>query len=113
MTYSPLQKALDGVVGRTAPVPATISAARDFIAATYRKAVDAEDVPLNAARGRILAQDIVAPADLPRFDAAAVDGYAVTNADLESGTTRLKVVDRSAAGHPSGRRLGSGEAMRI
>jgi len=113
MTYSPLQKALDGVVGRTAPVPTTLSGARDFIAATYRKVVDGEDIPLGAARGRILAQDIVAPADLPRFDAAAVDGYAVTNADLESGTARLRVVDRAAAGHPSGHRLGSGEAMRI
>ncbi len=113
MTYSPLQKALDSVGSRLAPVPTTLSAARDFIAATYRKAVDGEDVPLSEARGRILAQDLVAPADLPRFDASAVDGYAVTSADLAAGPARLRVIDRAAAGHPSGLRLNSGEAMRI
>jgi molybdopterin molybdotransferase len=113
MTYSPLQKALDSAGGRFAPAPTTLSAARDFIAAAYRKAVDGEDSPLSEARGRILAQDLVAPADLPRFDAAAVDGYAVIGADLEAGPAQLRVVDRAAAGHPSGQRLSSGEAMRI
>jgi molybdopterin molybdotransferase len=112
MTYSPLQKASDNA-GRLAPAPTTLSAARDFIAAAYRKAVGGEDIPLGDACGRILAQDIVAPADLPRFDAAAVDGYAVIGADLEAGPAELRIVGRSAAGHPAGRRLGSGEAMRI
>jgi molybdopterin biosynthesis enzyme len=69
MTYSPLQKALDSVGTRPSPAPTTLSGARDFIAATYRKAVDGEDIPLSEARGWILAQDMVAPADLPRFDA--------------------------------------------
>jgi molybdopterin molybdotransferase len=111
MTYSPLQKALDPPVSR--PVPTTMTAARDFIAATYRKAVEAEDIPLGFARGRILAADIVAPADLPRFDAAAMDGYAIRAGDLESGSASLTVVGRSAAGHPAARPLNPGEAIRI
>jgi molybdopterin molybdotransferase len=111
MTYSPLQTALDPPAPR--PVRGTLSAARDFIAATYRKAVEAEDIPLAAAQDRILAQDIVAPADLPRFDAAAVDGYAIADSDLENGPVRLRVVGRSAAGHPSGRHLDRGQAIRI
>jgi molybdopterin biosynthesis enzyme len=40
----------------------------------------------------------VAPADLPRFGAVAVDGYAVASADLEAGCARLRIVDRAAAG---------------
>jgi len=36
-----------------------------------------ETVPLAAARGRVLARDVVAPLDVPGFDRASVDGFAV------------------------------------
>ena len=39
-------------------------------------------MPLAAARGRVLAADVIAPLDLPPFDNSAVDGYAVRHADL-------------------------------
>ena len=39
-------------------------------------------VPLADALGRVLAQDLVASEDLPRFDKSAMDGYAVKAADL-------------------------------
>ena len=42
-----------------------------------------EAVPLDAACGRMLAQDIVAPFDLPHFDNTSVDGYAVHATDVE------------------------------
>src|SRR5262249_57500574 len=42
-----------------------------------------ETVPLGAARGRVIARDIVAPLSLPPFDNSAVDGYAVRHADLD------------------------------
>jgi molybdopterin molybdotransferase len=113
MTYSPLQRALDSIPSRAVPAPVTLAAARDFIAATYRRVVGTEDLPPSACRGRILAQDIVAPIDLPRFDAAAVDGYAVIGADLATGPARLRVIGRAAAGHPSPQRLGPFEALRI
>ena len=58
-----------------------------------------EDVPLVKADGRVLAEDIVAPIDLPPFDNSAVDGYAVRFDDLErGGETLLPVVGRVAAG---------------
>ena len=44
---------------------------------------ETEIVPLRAAAGRILAADLIAPMDLPPFDNAAVDGYAVRHADLD------------------------------
>jgi len=40
-----------------------------------------ETVPLAAARGRVLARDVVAPLDVPGFDRASVDGFAVRAAD--------------------------------
>ena len=73
-----------------------------------------ETVPLRAAAGRVLARDVIAPVALPPFDNSAVDGYAVRAADLErEGETRLKVVDRAAAGHAADRALKAGEAIRI
>jgi len=42
---------------------------------------DAETVPLDEARGRVLAERIDAALDVPGFDRASVDGYAVRAAD--------------------------------
>ena len=59
-----------------------------------------ETVALNAARGRVLAADVVSPVNVPPFDNSAVDGYAVRAADLDPvGETRLTVIDRIMAGH--------------
>ena len=71
-------------------------------------------VTLREAAGRVLAQDIVAPVNLPPFDNSAVDGYAVRAADLNGeGESRLTIVDRVAAGHAASHVLKSGEAIRI
>lgn len=73
-----------------------------------------EIVPLRVAAGRVLANDVVAPIDLPPFDNSAVDGYAVRAGDLAGEReTRLAIVDRAAAGHAADRALQAGEAIRI
>jgi molybdopterin molybdotransferase len=73
-----------------------------------------ETVPLQAADGRVVARDVVAPIDLPPFDNSAVDGYAVRHADLHaSDETRLTVVERVTAGHAAAHALGLGAAVRI
>ena len=73
-----------------------------------------ESVPLVAALGRVLAEDVVAPINLPPFDNSAVDGYAVRHADLDTTReTKLAVVDRVTAGHAARRALWPGEAARI
>ena len=66
------------------------------------------------AAGRVLADDVVAPVNVPPFDNSAVDGYAVRADDLKSGTEmRLQIVDRVAAGHDATHALRAGEAIRI
>ena len=76
--------------------------------------VDSETVPLRAAAGRILARDLVAAMNLPPHANSAVDGYAVAHADLSpGGETVLPVGGRAAAGHPLGRPVRHGEAIRI
>ncbi len=76
--------------------------------------VDVEQVPTKEASGRILAQDIISPRDVPPHDNSAVDGYAVYFDDLNSNqATRLPVAARIAAGHPLERAPTRGEAYRI
>ena len=74
---------------------------------------ETETVALKDARGRVLAQDVIAPIDLPPFDNSAVDGYAVRHADLGGGETRLTIIDRLPAGQAAGRTVARGEAIRI
>src|SRR5476651_1679508 len=56
-------------------------AERRFRAALDLRPLDAEQVPLDAALGRVLAEDVVAPLDVPSFDRSNVDGFAVQAAD--------------------------------
>ena len=72
-----------------------------------------ERVPVSRALGRILAQDIVADSDLPPFDRAQMDGYAVRAADAQETPVRLRIVGESAAGRGWHKELQSGEAVRI
>jgi len=75
---------------------------------------ETELVDLSKACGRVVAGDLIATIDLPPFDNAAVDGYAVRHADLAAGgETELAIVDRVAAGHAPARPLAAGEAARI
>src|SRR5258708_15378658 len=55
-----------------------------FEAALFPRAIPSEQRPLSGALGCALAQDIVAPIDVPPFDRSNVDGFAVRSADLAS-----------------------------
>ncbi len=72
-----------------------------------------EMVALADARGRVLAQSLVAPRDLPGEDLAAMDGYAVRCADLAAGPRVLPVVAQVLAGHPAHGPLVPGTCARI
>jgi molybdopterin molybdotransferase len=75
---------------------------------------EVETAALRAAAGRVMATDVHAPIDLPPFDNSAVDGFAVSHAQLAGeGDTRLRIVDRVTAGRAAAGPLGAGEAIRI
>jgi molybdopterin molybdotransferase len=73
--------------------------------------------PLLAALGLTLAEDIVAPHDVPPYRNSAMDGYAARGADLAGAgratPVRLTVVAEIAAGHPCDTTIGRGQAARI
>ena len=73
----------------------------------------AEPVSLEQARGRFLAEDVVADTDLPPFDRSQMDGYAVRAGDVESVPAKLKIVGESAAGRGWHNEMKQGEAVRI
>lgn len=83
-----------------------------IIAANVSAVVGTERVTLGQADWRVLAEDVIAPIDLPPFANAAVDGYAVRAADL-AGETVLPVEGRLAAGASMTGALRPGVACRI
>ena len=50
-----------------------------------------EEVALEKLAGRVLAVDVVAPFDFPRFDNSAVDGFGVIVADVTGATEQAPV----------------------
>src|SRR5213593_59851 len=70
----------------------------------------AENVSLEVAARRVLAEPARAEIDLPPFPSSAMDGYAVRAADTPG---RLRVEARIAAGKPAAGALEPGQAMGI
>jgi len=76
-----------------------------------------ENVPIHAALGRVIAEDLVTTTDLPPWDNSAMDGYAVRYTDLK-GASRispavLKIVDVQPAGRLSKKTVEAGTAIKI
>src|SRR6266446_10666681 len=69
-----------------------------------------ERAAIGEAVGRVLAEDLHAPSELPAFSTSAVDGFAVRAAD--AGET-LRVLGESAAGRPFAGGIERGTAARI
>ncbi|MFN8395299.1 MAG: gephyrin-like molybdotransferase Glp [Bacteroidia bacterium] len=71
-----------------------------------------EEVPLDAALGRVLANDVASPIDHPLFDQTAVDGYCFRHADWIPGTP-LRVAGQVRAGDSGDLQVMTGECIRI
>jgi len=75
-----------------------------------------ERVSVLDALGRVLAEEIRAPRDIPGFDNSAMDGYAVRASDVasasETNPVRLSVLETVAAGMMPTMRIESGQAAR-
>src|SRR5215472_8829740 len=83
------------------------------IVLTHTTPLGTEAVALSQTLNRILAVDIIADTDLPPFDRAQMDGYAVRAADVASTPVRLRIVGESAAGAGWHNEMKAGEAVRI
>jgi molybdenum cofactor synthesis domain-containing protein len=95
---------------------ASPAAARDAID-SLDLSPDPETVPLSDARGRILAERVDADLDVPGFDRASVDGYAVRGRDTfgadEADPVAFDLVGTVHAGAEPDVVVGEGEAAEI
>ncbi len=82
--------------------------------AAQSRRTGAESLAFNRAGGRVLAEAVNAPIDLPSFDNSRMDGVAFAHASLAAeGTTRLRLIGEQYAGVLRGLRVGPGECVRI
>jgi molybdopterin molybdotransferase len=86
----------------------TVDEARSRVLAAVR-ALGPERVALDAALGRVLAEDVVSGMTLPPFDSSAMDGFAL----VAGPGGELPVVGESQAGRPFRGRVEAGQAVRI
>jgi molybdopterin molybdotransferase len=101
---------MPAVCGKIRSMPELISIedARAAVLGAVRP-LGAEQVPLAGALGRVLAEEVVSPLDVPPFRNSAMDGYAV----VAGAAAELPVVGESRAGRPFGGALEAGGAIRI
>jgi len=91
-----------------------VEKAREHIRAFLSPVTVVERLHIRAALGRVLAQDVISPVNVPQHDNSAMDGYAVRFADLKADAeTALKIIGTSFAGKPFEGTTGPGQAVRI
>jgi molybdopterin molybdotransferase len=89
-----------------------VAKARSFIHQFLAPIAGIARVPVRDALGRVLAEDIVSPVDVPAHRNSAMDGWTMRFADLASGAP-LTEVGASFAGKPYTGKVGSNECVRI
>ena len=94
----------------------TVEAALAWVDAQLRP-LGAETLPLRMAAGRVLATPVVSEVDVPGFDRATMDGYAVMAESTEGATSYnrlpLVVIGDSLPGRPFHGSVGVGQGVRI
>jgi molybdopterin molybdotransferase len=91
-----------------------VTKAREYIRAFLTPVSAVERLPIRAALGRVLAEDIRSTIDVPGQDNSAMDGYAMRFADLKpDAPVTLRVAGTSFAGRPFEGTVGTGQAVRI
>lgn len=93
-----------------------VQEAHDIIKSTL-KAVGTENIALEDAHMRVLAEDIQSNLNSPPFERSAMDGYAVKAEDTfgfsETNPAKFKVIDTIGAGQLSNEVVKSGLAVKI
>jgi molybdopterin molybdotransferase len=91
-----------------------VEKAREHIRAFLSPVIAVERLNIRAALGRVLAEDVISPVNVPQHGNSAMDGYAVRFADLKADSeTTLEVIGTSFAGKPFEGSAGPGQAVRI
>ena len=91
-----------------------VEKAREHIRAFLSPVTTVERLNIRATLGRVLAENVISPVNVPQHDNSAMDGYAVRFADLKTDAeTTLTIVGASFAGKPFQGTLETFQAVRI
>src|ERR1700704_6429937 len=91
-----------------------VAKARAFIHQFLSPVTGVLRVPVRAALGRVLAEDVLSPVNVPSHRNSAMDGWAMRAADLKAeGETTLAEIGASFAGKPFAGSVGPGQCVRI
>lgn len=80
---------------------------------SHANPLPSESVPVTAALGRTLAQDVASDIDSPPWDKSLVDGYAVCAADVATANAELTLLEEVTAGRTPTKTVAPGYATRI
>ncbi len=91
-----------------------VAKARAFIQSFLSPVSGVARVPIRSALGRVLAEDVISPVNVPAHINSAMDGWALRTEDLATDAgASLTEVGSSFAGVPYGKLVGKGECVRI
>ena len=91
-----------------------VAQARKYIREFLEPVTTVEVLPIRNTLGRVLAEDILSPYNVPNHDNSAMDGYAFNADDLNSsGETSLNIIGTAFAGKAFDGRIGKGQCVRI
>lgn len=96
------------------PNSMAVDQARSTIKAYLSPVKELETLDIRASLGRILAEDIISPFNVPGHNNSAMDGYAFNSADVaQSDSTILKITGSAFAGNPLTGSIQKGACIRI
>ena len=114
MSAVPTLEQIASCVAGYDPNALPVAQAQEFIARLVPRLQAVESVALRSSLGRVLARDIVAPANVPAHDNSAMDGYALRAVELAAeGETRLRVAGTGLAGQAFSGDVPAGHCVRI
>jgi molybdopterin molybdotransferase len=91
----------------------SVSMAQAIIEKFIQPIYHTETVALKEGLGRVLAEDILSPLNVPNHDNSAMDGYAFNSADLHSSHDHFQIIGTAYAGKPFTAEVERGQCVRI
>ncbi|MBV7299537.1 bifunctional molybdopterin-guanine dinucleotide biosynthesis adaptor protein MobB/molybdopterin molybdotransferase MoeA [Enterovibrio paralichthyis] len=104
-------KAQTATCDSLSPTMLSVDAGREKILTALNEPTAKAWLPLEALHGQVLAEDVVAPVNVPSSTNSAMDGYAIRSDDI--GRDRYRIVGEVFAGHHYRETLNQGECVRI
>jgi molybdopterin molybdotransferase len=109
-TIAQIAASLEGYDPQSLPAEGVL----DFLSRLVSPVAESRPLPLFEALGKVLAQDVISPLDVPPHDNSAMDGYAFDGRQLRpDAPLQLQVVGTALAGKAWAGQAGAGECVKI